>query len=110
MTWLRKAKEWVVSKVTSLFRKEVAESPEVEVAVAVVEKKAGALENVARRALALGPAELTESKTILSFKTVCIHDYFVMRQKWVKIAAKQFELKNEMCCSNCKETTITSID
>lgn len=108
MTWLRKAKEWVVSKVTNLFRKEEPKD------VAVAEKQAGTLENVARRVLALGPTDLSDRVTkrvpSLAPKPSCVHDYFILRQKWIKVAAKKFELRNEMCCSLCKDTAIKSIE
>ena len=113
MDWLRKVKEWsgnLLTKVTGLFRSEPLSVSKV-VEAEVVERNV--LDVVARKNLALGPSELTETPKVFVDAFVapsCDHDYRLLQQKWVKVAAKKFELKNEVKCSHCKEVTVTSIE
>lgn len=113
MDWLRKVKEWSKNLLTKvgLFRSEPAPVSRV-VEAEVVERNA--LDAVARKTLALGPSELTEApKDVFVDAFVvpsCSHDYRLLQQKWVKVAAKKFELRNEVRCSHCKEIAVTSIE
>lgn len=87
MGWIQKAKEWL----RSLFVKKT--------------EKQDTLDSLAKRVLALGPADL-QSK-VEKFR--CDHKYAVVKQVWVRIAQKKFELKNEVFCGKCSTTEIQTI-
>jgi hypothetical protein len=64
------------------------------------------LGKIARAARALSPLDI-EGKP--KAKVICEHVYAILKQVWIRVEAKKFELRNEMICTKCKEHKIVPI-
>lgn len=91
MSWFQKVKEKTKEWLKKLFVKKA--------------EKDGALDSLARRVLALGPSELQNK--VNTFR--CDHKFSITKQVWVRVAQKQFELRNEVFCGKCNSKEIQTI-
>lgn len=90
MDWLKKT----AAKVREWFRRLFVKKEEGDV-----------LDKLARKVLALGPSELQEKVD----KFRCGHSFAIVKQVWVRIEKKKFELRNEVLCSKCKTKEVHEI-
>lgn len=109
MSWLHKVTDflWKVrtvlnTDVKDLFKKTIVVDRPVE----VLPDLPTPLSRVVKAVRALSPKDIVRKP---AEKVSCSHAYTVLKQIWVRVEAKKFELRNEMICAKCKEHKIVPI-